>query len=380
MRVLIIEQLSEKLLADHARLISGADVRIPLTVGSGVAAAAALKQGRWWVENLPLFEAEAGRHARWVHRLVQAQKHEGELADERSNGLIAYGLEVRLRHSVLAQAYVRQAAEDHGHAVGQINLDVLGDDPYLRDTFTRRHVVRQFRSVALHSTAATRSWVTRVRVRAAASPSIRKLVVARQALGSNTHSMTRSEDVPQTCRTAALFVQNQQSINLFRPVREELHSSGWRVRIFRYDEFEDRDGEAESFELAVQGAASCGRERLRMPAWTVADDCLDESPVSRAWLRVALNASWLTGWEQFVRHRRLLSAQRPNVVISYSVDAVALGLQAAAESLGIPSLFINHGSLGPTLSPWFFQWTALALAGRPCVDAHVVSALRRDAG
>lgn len=372
MKILILERLSEKTLSDHASLIGGADVRIVLTVASGSATAETLEQSDWWVENIPLFEAAAARHARWVDQLVEAQKRAGTLTDTRSGAFIAYGLEVRLRYSVLAQAYLGDAAKDNGCRLPQIDVDVVSDDPYLRDTFASRGVIRQFRSVTLHRMTATRSWTTGLRERVGASPSIRKLVVAQRMPGSRSPALTGHETAATKDRTVALFVQSQHYLNLFRPIREKLLASGWRVRGFSYHKIEDGEGHTESFAGAARRAPS-NREALRMPEWALTNELLAESPVSEAWLRVALDASWLTGWEQVVQHRRLLAVERPKVVISYTIDAVALGLQAAAESLGIPSLFINHGPQGPVWSSWFFGWTASAMAGQPCVDANTLS-------
>jgi hypothetical protein len=368
-KVLIVEQLSEHTLRNHAPLISAADVCIPLSVSSGVAAGQALEQGHWWVENLPLLEGAVRRHAAWVHRVVQAQNLEAVPCLAGYEALVAYGLEFRLRPAVLAQAYLHAAAQDHQCALDRIDLHVVGDDPYLWESFTsRRDAARPLKSVSLHSEARGSASLRRFRERAAASAPVRRLLGARDRLKSRNRSS--HSQVSGSERAAALFILNQRSFDVFVPALKKLVSRGWSVPVLHYNEIEKPGPNAESFADAARRAPVAGGAEPELPAWTVTDGLLAESPVSEKWLRIALNASWLAASEHIVRHRRLLRAAQPKVVISYSVDTMGLALRGAAQSLGIPSVFINHGPQGPVPSSWFFGWTAWAMAGQPCVDAN----------
>lgn len=361
--MLLLERLTDRTASDHRALLAHADVRIPLYVSSGVAAARALDTTGWWVEPLTLFEAASRRHARWAEQLAASQEVRAGALAGRARAMLVYGLEARLRTSRVAQAYARQAAQDRGCSTREVALDVVADNPYLRDTFTasRRD---EFRSVALHPVTPATRWTNPIRERAGASRALRRLLVGR--------GRRRSPRAKATAPTAALFVQSQTYLRIFDPIRARLTAAGWRVRVFCYHEAQDRDADTLSFARAVRRAGALDSEPFDVPEWTLSEQLLQESPVSERWLKVALDGSWLTGWEQLVKHQRLLASERPDVVISYTIDAVGLGLQGAAASLGIPSLFINHGPQGPLWSSddWFFGWSAHAMAGQACVAAH----------
>src|SRR5262249_52916678 len=161
----------------------------------------------------------------------------------------------------------------------------------------------------------------------------------------------------------------QRYLDLFQPIASELKSRGWSVPVLSYNALE-RPGGAVAFGDLTTAVGTLHGGTLRPPEWTITDDVLRASPVSRAWLRVVLSASWMTATIQRRRHARVLASLRPDVVISYGPETMSLALQSAARSAGIPSVLLAHGFEGPSHASFFFPATACAFPGPPCPHVH----------
>ncbi|MBM4135198.1 MAG: hypothetical protein FJ245_15710, partial [Nitrospira sp.] len=374
MKVLIVEQLNHRILSQHSSIVADADVCLSISVSHGSAAEQALGDARWQVVSLPAHERAIARHAAWAHELAMSQRLGDRPLPARYESLVCYGLEFRLRPAALALAFLKETAKARGCSLDQIEVRIVADDPYLRDAFTRPDgIAAQLKSVALRSSSRPAAVVGTLKEQLAASRMVRRLALA-WAGGTLMRSPwpLGKRQTTNRKRTAALFVLSQHYRDLFQPIRALLISRGWRVPVFCYNPIEDSGNDAELFDDAVRKTGGGLNEALVTPEWNISVNFLRESPVSSRWLRVVLDASWLTGWDKILRHQRVLSSLQPNVVISYSLDTMGLGLRGAADSLGIPSLFINHGPQGPVPSSWIFRWTASALAGQPCVAANTV--------
>ena len=280
---------------------------------------------------------------------------------------LVYGVHARLRAPSQAIAMVQRLASSAGVGLGDVDLDLVGADPYLRDAFTHpQGIRRELRSVR-HAATGGASLRAALRERAVASPRLRRLALGWDDVSSR--GRRRASPGARGARTAAVFVANQRFFDLFRPVHAALEARGWTVHVFSYAPLRNAPPGAVAFADASADAVR-GADIRPAPEWITRGDAGIAAVVSRAWLVTALRASWLTGQVQTNRHRAVLAAWRPDVVISFGPDTLSLALQAAAADLGIPSVFLPHGFLCALSSQTFVRATATAVPGWPCAEAN----------
>lgn len=369
MKLLLTEHLTSPILSCHGRLIAAADCCWTLRTDHGSDALAVLGDTRWQKGSVPLIESAEGRLSAWTGRLMQGLD---EPFNHTERALLAYGVETRLWSSAVADGLVRHTSEATGRPLDDVELDLITDDPYMRDAFTRPDGLRaRLKAVQMHGTRAGRPAWKRWRERIAADSRLRSLALGAQCRVKRWFRRQQlSEPLGRGVRRAALFVLNQRFLDLFAPVAVELEKRGWQVRVFYYHSSMTPGRHRHAFSDSADASGFSMASLSPSPSWTISDGLLRHSLVSEAGLRLALAASWVTARAQIGLHHSVLDAWRPEVVISFGPETMSLALQRAAERLGIPSLFMAHGFQGPVRTSWFFHATASALSGAACVQAN----------
>lgn len=369
MRVFLAEELTAEVPGRYSGLIRSAAHCWTLRVRQGAVALAALQNSRWQKESGPLFESVEAGLGRWANSLVMAQTLAGHPLSAKQRALLSYGIEARLRLAAFGRAFLQQTLSRSGCRAEDVALDVLAADTYLRDSF--RQLSPALRSLRFHHAAG--SWPVRHQLEETVTGSYRLRGAAllwEEWLAGRRSRREASGRTGRASMQAAVFILNQRYWDLFQPVRVELESRGWRVQVFYYNPLVRPTEGAVPFDAAAGGSRACEPETIDRPAWVLGEEWLRESPVSRRWLTMALDASWVTAYIQVRRHLRVLEATRPAVVISFGPETMSLALQASAERLGIPSVFINHTFREPARSCWFLQATASTMFGRACAQAN----------
>ncbi len=369
MRLFLTEKLASSVLSSYSRLIQLADFCWALKVENGAAAVPVLEDGRWQTGDAPLIEVLERRLAIWASRLAMHQRVEGRALRFTEQALLAYGLWARLWAASFGIGLVRHSALMSGTSLEELDLDVVGDDPYLRDAFAHKTGIRtEVRAVRLHTARPSLPLRQRVRERLVGNAWLRAMSLRCNLRKVDLSSWSKKSHAERNPKTAAVFILNQRFMDVFSPVLHELESRGWRVLCFHYGALTRPPTDAVAFADAAGGARLLMQDK---PRWSVNGELLQEGLVSPSWLVVALNASWVTASVQVARHRYVLESWRPDVVVFFGPETMSLSLQCAAESLGIPSLYMAHGFLGPLHSPpGYFTATASALCGSACVDAN----------
>lgn len=371
MKVFLTERLTPGILSRYAHLVGAADVCWTTRASEGLLALPILDDARWRVGTSHLIYATEARLADWAHALAESQTVDGRPLASIERAWLTYGLEMRLWHPAMATAFVAQSTMEAGKRPRDLAIDVVAEDPYLRDAFTHARGIRaEAGSVRVHRIPDAVPHLRSVRERLAASRWLRSVALGVQQgvtrRGSRPPVPPRG---PREGKAAVFFALNQRYMDLFQPVLSELESRGWSVPLLCYNPL-TRPANAISFADATLGARASHDGLPNRPSWLISDALLKESAVSRRWIDVALSASWMAARTQLRRHVRALTWLRPDVVISFGPETMSLALQGAAGSLGIPSLLLAHGFQGPAQSSWVFAATASAVTGAACVEVN----------
>ena len=371
MRFLLTEQLTSGILSRYSSVIEAADVCLTLRV-NGTVADLALGDSRWHLGSGPLYVEIEGHLSNWISRIAMSQNIDGLSLSPTEQAGVTYGLWARLGRPYLARELVRHSVSEAGVRMEDLDIDIVADDPYLRDAFEHDESVRaQVRSVRIHKSPGSVLMWQRWREKLAGNPWLRELVLSHESRAVRWPSRSQKGRLTSgKQRTAAVFFLNQRFHDVFQPIQQKLESRGWRVVSFYYNALQRPSKGALAFEDAVKGIGTLKPDKIPRLRGEVSDELLSQGPVSRTWLRVALKSSHVTAWAQLFRHRRLLESYRPDVVVSLNSETMGLALQCAAKGLGIPSLFLAHGFLGSVHFPWYFTSTASALLGQACMDSN----------
>jgi hypothetical protein len=165
----------------------------------------------------------------------------------------------------------------------------------------------------------------------------------------------------------ALFALSHRPSRLFAPVMRALEARGWRVQVFSHVPSAADPPGAISFDQASAGAPL---RLIRMPRWRLDEALLSTLPMERSWVRRALSGAWAGGETLRRRQRRVLERWRPRLAITYGHEVLGLSLKAAADDVGIPTLFMPHGVMPPYPWQYYFFATATAVYGQPCIDVN----------
>ena len=366
-KVFLTEDLTGEVLSRYARAIGDSDACWALRVLDGTVALRAVDNHRWRRGTVALMESGEAMLGRWAYALVRDQTREGAPQSSTEQALLAYGLEARLLPAAMAHVYLQHTISEFGVKTEDLQVRLVASDPYLRASLDRYGCGPD--SVHVHKLPRSSPTLRVIRERVAASARLRRLALRCRDRLQRPSTASSGADVGGR-KTAAAFILNQRYLDLFQPVLRELESRGWRVPVFYYNPLARASPGAIPFTDAASGAGSLVHESTGIPQWVLREELLEQSPVSREWLSIALNASWVTGRTLIMCHRFLLERWRPAEVISFGPESMSLALQAAAHSLGIPSLFMNHTFREPARSCWFLQATASTMAGQACVEAN----------
>jgi len=367
-KVFLTEDLTELVLSKHAHLIHSAEHCWALRLLDGAVALQVLDDARWRRGTVAVFESVEAMLGRWTYALVRRQTKAGTPLSSKEQALLAYGLEARLASAATARAFLRDTIQESGVGKDALEIDVVAADPYLRDSF---HSMKDWGGpIRVHSLPGTSSTLRALKEKASGNVWIRSLMFHLQERRARRLPRPGGfAPVTDDRRTAALFVLNQRYLDLFQPVLRELTQRGWYVPIVYYD-LPVAPQRSIAFADAAAGEWLMSGDLAIKPQWILGDDLMSQSPVSRDCLALALNASWTTASILIQRHRRALEFLDPEVVISFGPEVMSLSLQAAAETLGIPSLFLNHTFREPARSCWFLQATASTMAGKDCLQVN----------
>jgi len=333
-----------------------------------------LDDPRWQKGTSYLLYSTEAKLARWAHAVTMSQTLDGRPLSPIERAILSYGLEARLWHPAMAKAFLAQSVMETGKRMVDLAVDVVADDPYLRDAFEHAGGMRaEVGSVRVHRIPGALPYLRRVQEKLAANWWLRSMAMRMH------QRATRRRSQPHVLarmlgkrKTAAFFVLNQRYMDLFQPVLSELESRGWWDPVFYYNPLTRPLINAAAFADVAVGGRALVQDDLLKPRWVISDVLLRESSVSRPWIAVALSTSWAAAKTQIHRHRRVLEFLRPDAVISFGPETMSLALQGAARSLGIPSLLMAHGFQGPAHSSWIFAATACAVTGPACAEANRV--------
>ncbi len=366
MRVVIAERLTRAVRERYTGLIASADACWAFRAPDWQVARDALNDRRWRIGDYPLFDPVEEELGRWAYGLADLQRATGPLTPiERV--MIAYGLQVRLRGAARAHAILNRIRTDADLLSRALHVDVIASDPYLRAAFGSHRGFDSGLEVHLHPDPNRSASLASLRERAVASRWLRSAELALASL------VKRRQPIRQT-RSLAFFVGDRAYLDLFAPIRGELMTRGWQVTVFEYDHVAPLERDVIEFSDAVRVAriSFSGLPRRR---WSLGSDALRGAPISAGGTLRALDASWMTAHVQIERHRRVLKAWQPDVVVSYGPDTMSLALQGAARECGIPSVFLPHGFLAPIPTNWSLPATATAVLGWGCVDDNSINPL-----
>lgn len=378
--IFLTEQLTARILSRYAGLIESSDLCWALRLWNRRTLDDADWQrnvrwqdvARWQTGSTPLIYSAEAKLGRWADAVAMSQVLDGRPLSRSEQAFLSYGLEARLWHPAIARAFLTQSVAETGTRMSELAIDVVASDPYLRDAFECPDGMRaEVGSVRIYRFPGANARIRSMRERLAANWRLRSMALrSHWHAGQRRSQFSHQQGTARKRKTAAFFVLSQRFMDLFQPVLSELESRGWRVDVYYYNSLRRPPENAVAFAEAAVGGRPLTHDALFMPRWVVPNALLGESPVSRSWIAVALSASWAAGKVQICRHRRLLEARRPDVVISFGSDTMGLALQGAADSLQIPSIFMSHGFFSQVRSSWFFLATASTLAGAVCVKAN----------
>jgi len=332
-----------------------------------------LEDKRWQVGHAPLFDSALTDLAKWADAVAAAQWLEGMPLPVIDRALLSYGLEGRLRTPALAKAALDYSLSETKAPIADLDAYIVADDPYLVDAFSASGFCAGSKAVHVRNSPGTVPYWKRIREQAVSSLWLRRLEQRCAWSGGRRSHLSSSVCRGKGHNTAAVFVLGQRFLDLFLPVQQALEGRGWHVQVFYYNPLREPSPHATAFSDAAKESGCDHREAFLSPRWMLDEAMLGECPVSRDWLIVALKASWSTGSVQKRRHRCVLEAGRPDVVISFGPDIMSLALQAAADACGIPSVFLPHGFLCPVPASRFLHATASALVGTPCITANAAN-------
>jgi len=375
LKILLTEQLAPCILSRYASLIYSADVCWALRVWKGKFALPILDDPRWRRGTSRLLYSTESCLARWAHAVVISQTPDGQPLSPIERAILSYGLEMRLWYPAMAKAFLAQSVMETGKRMGDLAVDVVAGDPYLRDAFEHADGIKaEVGSVRVHRVPGALPRLRQVLETLAANWWLRRMAFRVHQRFTSWRSQPRMLARTRGRRkTAAFFVLNQRYMDLFQSVLSELESRGWYVPVFYYNPLTRPPTNAVAFaDAAVGGKVSAQDSPLVPPRWVISDALLRESSVSQPWIAGALSASWAAAKTQIHRHRRVLEFLRPDTVISFGPETMSLALQSAARSMGIPSLLMAHGFQGPAQSSYFFAATACAVTGPACAAANKI--------
>jgi hypothetical protein len=364
----LAEELTEEVWRRYGRLAGDADRCWALKLFEGKAALRALDDPRWCRETVIQMESVEANLGRWANALARSQTWKGNPLSPKEQALLAYGIEARLWPAAMAESCLQYMREETACDGRNLEIRLVASNPYLRD-WARTRCGSAL--TGIERLPASRPVLQAVRERMVGSVWLRRLSLRRQRTAGWGAGSTKHDQDPR--RTAAAFILNQRYLDLFQPIRQELEARGWAVPVYAYNPLIRPYPSAVSFSEAAARTAPVFSGDLEKPVWMISDEIMTRCPVSQAWLRRALDASWVTARALVAQHLRLLAALRPAVVLSFGPEIMSLSLQAAAERLDIPSLFLNHTFREPARSCWYLQATASTMAGPHCVELN-----RRD--
>jgi hypothetical protein len=367
-RIFLAEAIDAAALAQHAGTIARASLCAVQQVTDGQVASRLLTDPRWDPGDAQLWDRALARLSRWAYRIASAQL-DPWFSTRTRRGLLACGLEARLRATAVGAAYYDHLRRQLPGAA-PVHLDLLANDPYLRDGLTTgAWLATPPRSLQLHGETPGRPAAAALRELAAAQPWLRAL--ARETAGPT---------LSRRPRTALVMTISHRSVRQIESVLRLLSDRGWRVVVVHYGpEPSDRTNAARnlSAEMIPFDRASPGwpvhlpRALSSWPRWNTLDGAdADPAPLSRFWLERALEASFVSGVVQIVRHRGLLSALRPDVIFGYGPDLASVALQVAADEMSIPTIFVPHGYSVPPHAFWHFFYRATAVYGPACLEVN----------
>jgi hypothetical protein len=370
-RIFLAEEIDAAALARHAGTIARAAVCAVPHVSDSQVASRLLTDPRWDPGDAPLWDRALARLSRWANQMALRQDDLG-FSTRTRRGLLACGLEARLRATAVAAGYYDHIRAQL-HPTAPVHLDLLAQDPYLRDGIqSGGWLAAPPRSLQLHGATPGRPLAAVLRELAAAQPWLRALT------GDGAGGM-----VPRRPRTALVMTVSHRSVRQIESVLHLLGQRGWRVVVVHYGpEPGDRVNAARNLnaELIPFDRASPGwpvhlrRELSRWPRWDMGRASDDPGPLSPFWLERALDASHVSGAALIARHRAMLAALRPEVIFGYGPDLASLALQVAAEEMSIPTIFVPHGYSVPPHAFWHFFSRAVAVYGPSCVEVNRTAA------
>ena len=364
LRIVVAEELTEAFLERYQTLVAAADACYAVTALDGRVALDALNDKKWVTGDLPLFDRADISLAKNVRAVVDAQSEVQPLTPMQ-RALLVQGVETRLRGAAFARAIIGRMGSEMGELPQPLHIDVVADDPYLRDSLLSLRSTAT--TVRVHPKPARWPTLTRWRSRASESRAVRALQLAAPF-------PREARPIRRSSKALALFVFSQRSLDLFRPVGRELRERGWDVLVFSYAPLADADVGAIDFDKAAR-TAGIRIAAIPVRRWQVNLGQLTGLPVSAGAITRALDASWVTGLTQVERHHRVLEVWRPDVVASYGPDTTSIALQAAAKGHHIPSMFLPHCFLPPEPVSWFLHADATPLFGSGCFRVNAVNPL-----
>ena len=362
-KILLAERLTHRLLTAHRRLIAASDACCAVHAHEGSPAVAALADPRWVSGDSRLFDRAEIEMATFADAISSAQ----EALSFNERQMLTYGLEAKLRPCFVGLALLERCAATLGASLGEVGIRLVADDPFLRDSVRlarRRGLVAGSSRFRGQSPASALRGIVRERVRGnrlrGLLPPWRRRAASHPGRGSLHRGRPR----------AALFALTPRSAQLFSSVARALEADGWDVPVIVHSAHGGHPGHL-PFQDAHQGRVGVGS--LKRPRWQLSKDLVELAPFSRRWLVRAADGAWITGQILTARHRFILQKLQPDVVITYGHEILGLSLKAAADELGVPTLFMPHGVMPPVPSSYYFFATATAVYGQPCIDANLSS-------
>jgi len=369
-RVFLAEQLTAAVLERFAGEISAADACTCIDAPDSAVAGTVLRDPRWQPGNIPLWDQANQRVKDWIQQVAFAQPFSGPRA-LLERALIACALDARLRWVALGTTFFQHCRTLLGAPTSEVELDVVASDPYLVDGVRkgtwlggrpRRLSVSGQPGISPVKRQA-REWLT----------AQRWLRVPPWRRGSP----APAPPPPGNGKTVMVLAISLRSIKQLDRVLLELRQHGWRVIIVHHGAaLPDQHMTVSNMDQTVVSFADASagwRSPVGAPPrWELSEALMQESPVSRRWLDIALGIGWTTGAVQLGRHRQLLERWRPDAVFGYGPDLPNLALQVAAEELSIPTLYAPHGFEVTARTFYHFVATATPLYGPACAEANKV--------
>lgn len=362
-RIFITEELTAAIASQHAATIARADACSAVYARDGMLATRLTDDPRWrHGSSTEMWELATRPLMNWTRPLVERQG--ASLGFSRiERALMTAGLEGRLRVAGLTCDLYNRSARALG---GQdFALDLVTDDPYARDAAARANWLTpapHTRSVQPGSLMAALGRITRERVLAS-------------ALWTRDPGPARSErhlPVASGKRTALFMAVSRRGVRHMRRIIDELRGRDWNIVIVHYGRSMSDPQVALPY---LEGAlvpfeqVSCGWQvpDPKPNAWLLDGD---NGPLSRDWLRLALDATRTSTRVQVAQHFRMLTDLAPSVVFGHGADVTGMALHAAALQLGIPTVFVAHGYQHSGRAFYYFFNTAAATFGTACVEVN----------